>query len=128
MGYNKNKAAQKKRRQSTQIRYKSTKRRQNSSIVSAINTTAPLATPLSIPSSLTSSTVLPEHRHSITSRTRIQPRENTIPPPVIQGDDNSPIVVNDVEIPSLCADINRKNTLDKALEFLTRTKIEEDPL
>ena len=128
MVYNKIKAVQKKRREAKLQRKNcaARKRQKTSSIINAINSTAPLATPLSIPTSLTSSTLSPQDRHSITSRTRIQPRENNIAPPVIQSDDNSPILVNGVEIPSLCADINRKNALEKALEFLTRTKIAED--
>ena len=128
MVYNKIKAVQKKRREANLQRKNSAarKRQKTSSIINAINSTAPLPTPLSIPTSLNSSTVSPQHRHSITSRTTIQPRENNIAPPVIQSDDNSPILVNGVEIPSLIADINRKNALEKALEFLTRTKIAED--
>ena len=99
MGWNKKKEAQKKRKQSSRIRKNSSKRQQYSSIFNAINTTAPQATPLSIPAPVTTTT----------------------------EDDGSPIVVNGVEIPSLCANINRKDTLEKALEFLTRTKVEEDP-
>ena len=53
--------------------------------------------------------------------------KDSIVPPIIQEDDGSPIVVNGVEIPSLCADIDRKNTLEKALKFLTKTEVEEDP-
>ena len=76
-------------------------RQRYSSIASAIAATAPEATPLFSP--------------------------HTAPPPAgIQRDDNSPIVVNGVKIPSLCGDIKRKDTLEEALEFLTRTKIEED--
>ena len=99
MVWNKNKQAQKKRKQSSMIRKNSSKRQQYSSIFNAINTTAPQAIPLSIPAPVTTTT----------------------------EDDGSPIVVNGVEIPSLCANINRKDTLEKALEFLTRTKVEEDP-
>ena len=52
--------------------------------------------------------------------------EVAIPPQVRQRDDNLPVVVNGVEIPSLCGDIKRKDTLERALSYLTRTKVEED--
>ena len=127
MVWNKNKQAQKKRKQPSQVRKNYSKRQRYNSIFNAINATAPQATLLSIPTPLTTSTISPENRDSIASRARITPMEDSIIPPVIQEDDGSPIVVNGVEIPSLCADIDRKNTLEKALEFLTRTEVEEDP-
>ena len=81
------------------------KKQKQSSTLNAIATTAQNTTPLTVPTN--------------------NPHQNDISTPI--EDNNSPIVVNGVEIPSLCADINRKDTLEKALEFLTRTKIGDEP-
>ena len=101
MAHNKKKHTEKKRKQAWESRRYNLRRQQQSSTASAINTTAPHSTPLSFPAPLNTRTV-------------------------IQRDDNSPIVVNGVVIPSLCGDINRKDALDKALELLTRTKVEDN--
>ena len=102
---NKQKQTQKKRGQSQRYRRIYQKKQSQSSTINAIATTAQNTTPLSVP------TYSPYETNAST----------------LIRDDNSPIVVNGVEIPSLCADIDRKNTLEKALEFLTRTKVEENP-
>ena len=104
MVWNKHKQRDKKRGLSGNRRYLEKKQRQSSTL-NAIATTAQNTTPLSVP------TYSPYNTNIST----------------LIRDDNSPIVVNCVKIPSLCADINRKDTLEKALEFLTRTKLEENP-
>ena len=104
MVWNKHKQTHKKRGLSDKRRYLEKKQRQSSTL-NAIATTAQNTTPLSVP------TYSPYNTNIST----------------LIRDDNSPIVVNGVEIPSLCADINRKDTLEKALKFLTRTKVEENP-
>ena len=104
MVWNKKKKAQAQKKRLRELRHNSRKRnvrQRYSSIASAIEATAPEATPLFSP-------------------------HTALPPAGIQRDDNSPIVVNGVKIPSLCGDIKRKDTLEEALQFLTRTKIEED--
>ena len=118
----------KKRDHSNQLRRNIQKRQKYSSVLNAITATAPQPAPLFIAPPLYSST-------------RNQIQENSIPPPVIQvphqgaaipiqigqRDENLPVVVNGVEIPSLCGDINRKDPLEKALEYITRTQVQEDP-
>ena len=102
MVYNKQKEVQKKRRKSRDIRKNSVKKHKTmSSTFAAITASAPQSTPLYIPAPMNSS--------------------------LSQTNGNIPIIVNGVEIPSLCADINRKNAMEEALQFLNRTKVEEEP-
>ena len=102
MVWNKTSEKQKKRKQTRNQRHRLKKQKQLSTL-HANSATVPNATPLSVPSN--------------------EPNEHDYSSLI---NNNSPIVVNGIEIPSVCADINRKDTLEKALDFLTRTKIEED--
>ena len=111
----KKKQMDKKRKQANQLRRRcNLKRRQHSSIPEEI-------TPILFPAPGTTGTISASARQggSVT-RTHILP----IPHSVQQRDENLPIVVNGVEVPSLCGDIKRKDALEEALKFLTRTQVQ----
>ena len=91
----------------------------------AIANTAPRATQLCVPNQRTTYQDQDNINEAI-QRSSYQYGNSNIQ--TSTRNDNAPVIVNGVEIPSLCADINRKDALDKALEYLTRTKVEEEPL
>ena len=154
MVYDKKKSSDKKRKQvQDRRRYDYKKRRQYGSTLNAIATAARQSTLFnnSTSNSATWSTSASTVQRNSYSRPHIpqiplpvSQRDNNsqvvinnvnsfsrqhvpaIPRPVQQLDDNSPVVINGVEVPSLCGDINRKEALEKALDFLTRTRLEDE--
>ena len=111
------KSTNKKRAVSTNTRRNIRRRLNFASMFDAISATAPQAIPLSLPSPTTDGT----------ASTRVPPQQYVPLSPPNGGDDNSTIIINGVEIPSLCGDIKRKEVMEEALDYLTRTKVQLNP-
>ena len=112
------KASRKKRNvESINQRRNISKRLKRATKLDIISASALNATPL----------LLPPPTIACTASTRVQPQQYVQLSLPNESNDNSKIVINNVEIPSLCGDIERKEVIEEALEYLTRTRVQPNP-